>query len=219
MAGRPPAEASVRIQGLLSAVAHFFFVARFTMAKRKTQPKKVEPDRGARPKKVGQVESIRERLDDAAAAILTDFRGLNVGEISQLRSRLRAAGAEYKVVKNTLLERAAESLGIPGLKPYLQGPTAVAFSKRDPIAPARILAEYIRQMKKLEIKAGLVEGRVLTADQIKVLADLPSKNQLLAMALGNMKSPLAGIAGVLVALQRNLVYALDQIRQKQESAA
>lgn len=218
MAGRPPAEASVRIQGLLSAVAHFFFVARFTMARRKTQPKKVEPDRGARPKKVGQVEAIRERLDDAAAAILTDFRGLNVGEISQLRSRLRAAGAEYKVVKNTLLERAAESLGIPGLKPYLQGPTAVAFSKRDPIAPARILAEYIRQMKKLEIKAGLVEGRVLTADQIKVLADLPSKNQLLAIALGNMKSPLAGIAGVLVALQRNLVYALDQIKKQKEVA-
>lgn len=189
------------------------------MAKRKTQAKKAEPDRGARPRKVEQVESIRERLSDAAAAILTDFRGLNVGEISQLRSKLRDAGAEYKVVKNTLLERAAESLGIPGLEPYLQGPTAVAFSKRDPIAPARILAEYIRQMKKLEVKAGLVEGRVLTADQVKALADLPSKNRLLSMVLGNMKSPLAGLAGVLVALQRNLVYALDQIRQKRETAA
>jgi len=188
------------------------------MAKRKSPAKKVEPGRGGRPRKVGQVEAIRERLNDAAAAILTDFRGLNVREISQLRSKLRDAGAEYKVVKNTLLERAAESLGIPGLEPYLQGPTAVAFSRRDPIAPARILAEYIRQMKKLEIKAGLVEGRVLTADQIKALADLPSKNQLLAMAFGNMKSPLAGLAGVLVALQRNLVYALDQIQKRKEVA-
>lgn len=188
------------------------------MAKKKLLTKKTEPDRKTRPRKIGQVESIREKLDDTAAAILTDFRGLNVREISQLRSKLRDAGAEYKVVKNTLLERAADSLGIVGLEPYLQGPTAVAFSKRDPVAPARILAEYIRQMKKLEVKAGLVEGRVLTADQVKALADLPSRNQLLSMAFGNMKSPLVGVASVLVALQRNLVYALDQIRQKQEAA-
>jgi large subunit ribosomal protein L10 len=189
------------------------------MAKKKMLAKKPEPDRKTRPRKVGQVESIRERLDGAAAAILTDFRGLNVGEISQLRTKLRGAGAEYKVVKNTLLERAAETLGISGLEPYLQGPTAVAFSKRDPIAPARILAEYIRLMKKLEVKAGLVEGRVLTAEQVRALADLPSRNQLLAMAFGNMKAPMAGVASVLVALPRNLVYALDQLRQKQEGAA
>lgn len=188
------------------------------MAKKKLLTKKMEPDRKTRPRKVGQVESIREKLDDTAAAILTDFRGLNVREISQLRSKLRDAGAEYKVVKNTLLERAADSLGIVGLEPYLQGPTAVAFSKRDAVAPARILAEYIRQMKKLEVKAGLVEGRVLTADQVRALADLPSRNQLLSMAFANMKSPLVGVASVLVALQRNLVYALDQIRQKQEVA-
>ncbi|MGH2670622.1 MAG: 50S ribosomal protein L10 [bacterium] len=173
----------------------------------------------ARPEKENQVQSIRDRLKVVAAAILTDFRGLNVGEIARLRGKLRDAGVEYKVVKNTLLRRAAQSLGISGLEPYLQGPTAVAFSREDPIAPAKILAEYIRQMKKLELKGGLVEGRVMTADQIRALADLPSKNQLLSMALGNLKSPMAGVAAVLVALQRNLVYSLDQIRQKQESAA
>lgn len=173
----------------------------------------------ARPEKESQVQSIRDRLKVVAAAILTDFRGLNVGEIARLRGKLREAGVEYKVVKNTLLERAAQSLGISGLEPYLQGPTAVAFSREDPIAPAKILVEYIRQMKKLELKGGLVEGRVMTADQIRALADLPSKNQLLSMVLGNLKSPMAGVARVLVALQRNLVYALDQIRQKQESAA
>ncbi|MBI2201177.1 MAG: 50S ribosomal protein L10 [Armatimonadetes bacterium] len=172
----------------------------------------------ARPEKENQVQSIRDRLKVVAAAILTDFRGLNVGEIARLRGKLRDAGVEYKVVKNTLFERAAQSLGISGLEPYLQGPTAVAFSREDPIAPAKILAEYIRQMKKLALKGGLVEGRVMTADQIKALADLPSKNQLLSMVLGNLKSPMAGVAGVLVALQRNLVYALDQIQKQKEAA-
>lgn len=172
-----------------------------------------------RPEKEDQVEKIRDRLKHAAAAILTDFRGLNVREIAQLRGKLREARIEYKVVKNTLLARAAESLGISGLEPYLQGPTAVAFSREDPIAPARILAEYIRLMKKLELKGGLVEGRVMTADQVRALANLPSKSQLLALALGSLMSPIAGVAGVLVALQRSLVYSLDQIRQKQEIAA
>ena len=172
-----------------------------------------------RPEKEGQVQKIRDRLKDAAAAILTDFRGLNVRDIAQLRGKLREAGVEYMVVKNTLLDRAAQSLGISGLEPYLQGPTAVAFSREDPIAPARNLADYIRQMRKLALKGGLVEGRVLTADQVKALADLPSRNQLLAMVFGSLKAPMVGVAGVLVALQRNLVYALDQIRQKQESAA
>lgn len=171
-----------------------------------------------RSEKTQQVEALRTRLKRAAAAILTDFRGLNVAEISQLRSKLREAGAEYKVVKNTLLERAAASLGISGLTQFLEGPTAVAFSRDDPISPAKALQEYIRLMRKLEVKGGLVEGRVLTADQIKALADLPSKGQLLATALGSMRAPLVGLASVLTGLQRNVVYALDQIRRQKEAA-
>ncbi len=173
----------------------------------------------ARPEKVQDVEALRGQLGSAAAAILTDFRGLNVGEIAQLRGKLREAGIEYKVVKNTLLQRAAQSLGVTGLEPFLQGPTAVAFSRSDPVGPARILLEYIRQMRKLEVKGGLVEGRIMTASQIKSLADLPSKPQLLATVLGSMKAPLVALAGVLTGLQRNLVYALDEIRKKQEQAA
>lgn len=172
----------------------------------------------ARPEKVRQVEQLRERLRRTVAAVFTDFRGLNVREIAALRNKLREAGVEYKVVKNTLLERAAESLGIEGLNPYLEGPTAVAFSKDDPISPAKILQEYIRQMRKLEVKGGLVEGRVMSADQIRGLADLPSKPQLLAAALGAMKASVSGLAGVLTGLQRNLVYALDQIRKQKEAA-
>ena len=171
-----------------------------------------------RPEKTKQVEELRHRLKQAAAAILTDFRGLNVAEISQLRSKLREAGAEYKVVKNTLLERAAESLGIKGLKPFLEGPTAVAFSREDPVSPARALQEYIRQMRKLQVKGGLVEGRVLTANQIKALAEMPAKPQMRARVLGTLQAPMYGLMGVLTGLQRNLVYALDQIRRQKEAA-
>ena len=100
----------------------------------------------------------------------------------------------------------------------LQGPTAVAFSRTDPVAPAKLLLEYIRQMRKLEIKGGVVEGQVMTAEQIKRLADVPSRAQLLSSALGSMMSPLVGLVGVLTGLQRNLVYALDQVRKQRESA-
>lgn len=172
----------------------------------------------ARPEKVRQVESIRTWLRTAAAAILTDYRGLNVGEIAQLRGKLREAGTQYKVVKNTLLARAAEELGIKGLEPYLEGPTAVAVSAADPIAPARVIQEYIRQMRKLEVKGAYVEGRVLSADQVKALADMPSKPQMRAIALGALQAPLYGLAGVLTGLPRNLAYALSQI-QKQKDAA
>jgi large subunit ribosomal protein L10 len=172
----------------------------------------------ARAEKVQQTEAIRERLQRSGAIIFTDFRGLNVGEIATLREKLRAAGIEYTVVKNTLLGRAAASLGIEGLDPYLEGPTAAAFSPEDPVAPARILQEYIRAARKLELKGGLVEGRILSADQIKQLADLPTKPELLAKVLGSIVSPLYGLLAVATGLQRNLVYALDQVRQKMEAA-
>jgi len=164
------------------------------------------------------VETLRAWLRHAAAAILTDYRGLTVSELSQLRARLREAGAEYRVVKNTLLRRAVEALGISGLEPYLGGPTAVAVSREDPVAPARALVEFVRQMRKLEIKAALVEGRVLSAEQVRALAEMPPRAQMRALALGALKAPLYGLAGVLGGLPRNLVYALDQIR-KQKAAA
>ncbi len=173
----------------------------------------------ARPEKVQEVEALRARLGQAAAVILTDFRGLNVGELAQLRGKLRDAGVEFKVVKNTLLQRAAQSLGVQGLASFLQGPTAVAFSRTDPVGPAKMLLEYIRQMRKMEIKGGVIEGQVMTADQIKRLADLPSRSHLLSSVLGSMQAPLVGLVGVLTGLQRNLVYAVDQIRAKQEQAA
>jgi large subunit ribosomal protein L10 len=172
-----------------------------------------------RPEKVQQVETLRTRLAHAPAAILADYRGLNVAELAQLRARLRETGADLKVVKNTLFQRAAQSLGIDGLVPFLQGPTAVVFAADDPVAPARVLVDFIRQMRKLEIKGGLVEGRVLSADGIRRLADLPARPQLLAAAAGAVRAPLAGLAGVTAGLPRALLSAVEQIRRAREQAA
>jgi large subunit ribosomal protein L10 len=122
-------------------------------------------------------------------------------------------------VKNTLLQRAEAALGIAGLDPYLEGPTAIAISRDDPVAPAKALQEFIRQMRKLEVKGALVEGRVMNAEQVKSLADLPGKAQMRARVLGALQAPAAGLVGVLQGLQRNLVYALDQIRKQKEAAA
>jgi large subunit ribosomal protein L10 len=189
------------------------------MDKAQTKERRRTATHVARPAKVKDVEVLVSLLGQSSAAILTDFRGLNVRELAELRRKLREAGAEYKVVKNTLLHRAAQSVGVANLAPLLEGPTAIAVSRTDPVAPARILLEYMRQMRKLEIKGGLVEGLILTAAQIKRLADLPARPQLLASALGSMRAPLTSLAGVLSGLQRNLVYALDQIRKRQEQAA
>lgn len=189
------------------------------MAKASTKERHRTATHVARPEKVKDVEVLTGLLGKASAAILTDFRGLTVGELAELRGKLREAGIEYKVVKNTLLRRAAQSVGVASLSPLLEGPTAVAVSPTDPVAPARILLDYIRRMRKLEIKGGLVEGLILNAAQVRGLADLPSRSQLLSSALGSMRAPLSGLAGVLTGLQRNLVYALDQIRKKHEQAA
>ncbi|MGH2668213.1 MAG: 50S ribosomal protein L10, partial [bacterium] len=118
-----------------------------------------------RPEKVSEVEQLQKRLRGAAAVILTDFRGLTVGEITALRRKLREAGAEYRVVKNRLLAIAGKASAIDGLDPYLVGPTAAAFAATDPVAAAKAIQEFIRQTRKLVIKASVVEGRVFNESQ------------------------------------------------------
>ncbi len=171
-----------------------------------------------RPDKVNEVERLQERLRGAVAVILTDFRGLTVGEITVLRGKLREAGAEYRVVKNRLLAIAGKASGIEGLEPYLAGPTAVAFAAADPVAAAKAIQEFIRQTRKLVIKASVVDGRVFDASQTKVLAELPGRPELIARVVGGIAGPLAGLQAVLSGLPRKLVYALDQIRQQRPAA-
>ncbi len=172
----------------------------------------------ARPEKVTEVERLEARLQKASAVILTDFRGLTVGEITTLRGKLREVSAEYRVVKNRLLGIAGKAAGFEGLVPYLEGPTAAAFTSADPVAAAKVIQEFIRQTRKLVIKGSVVSGQVYNEAQTKALADLPGRNELLARVVGGIAGPLAGLQGVLAGLPRKLVYALDQVRQQREAA-
>jgi len=170
-----------------------------------------------RPDKVAEVEALEERLRNSSIVILTDYRGLTVGEIGTLRGKLRGASLEYRVAKNTLLSRAAERVGVVGLEPHLTGPTAVVFGNDDPGVPARVLQDFIRQFRKLEIKGGVVEGQALDAAGVQALATLPTKLELLARVVGAVQGPLYSLVTVLNAAPRGLVTALDAIRKKREA--
>ncbi len=171
-----------------------------------------------KPEKAQVVEALKQELRRARGIVLTDFRGLSVPEMETLRRNLRQHGAEYRVVKNTLLGIAASELGLGALEPFLVGPTAVAVGYDDPTVPARVVQEFIRQHRKLEIKGGVAEGRVLDAAGVRALAELPGRAELLARVAGGVQAPLAGLLAVLVGLPRNLVYALEEIRKKQQGA-
>jgi len=171
-----------------------------------------------RPEKVAMVQEIRDRLSRAQGAVITDYRGLNVGEITELRKQLREAGVEFKVLKNTLTILAAREAGVEDIVPYLTGPTAIAFGYDDPVVAAKIISEFAKKNKDLEIKGGLVEGKVLGPEGVKALADLPSREVLLSMVLRAMQGPIAGMLNVLQGNIRNFVYALEAVRKKKEEA-
>jgi large subunit ribosomal protein L10 len=177
------------------------------MAERTTEPK---------PEKVTAVEELEKQLRASPVVILTDYRGLSVDEIGALRGRLREANVEYRVAKNTLLAIAAERCGYTGLVRFLAGPTAVVFGRDDPSVPARVLQEFIRQYRKLEIKGGVVSGEAVNADEVRLLATLPSRAELLARAVGLIQAPLRAVVVVLSAPARGLVTALDAFRVKRE---
>ncbi len=164
------------------------------------------------------VQEIKEKFTNSQAAVLADYRRLNVAEATKLRRRLREAGCEFRVAKNTLASLAASQVGLEELKPYLEGQVAIAFGT-DPVAPAKILSEFIREIKKMEIKAGVLEGKVIDAKGVKALADLPSREVLLAKVLGGMQAPLYGFAGVLQGTLRSLVYTLEAVRKARAGEA
>jgi large subunit ribosomal protein L10 len=164
------------------------------------------------------IEELKEKFETANVAILADYRGLTVAEATRLRRRLRENGSEFKVAKNTLVGLAAKSKGLDALEPFLEGPVGIAFSS-DPVAPAKVLAEFIRETKKMEIKAGVLDGKVIDAKAVKDLADLPSREVLLAKVLGGMQAPLYGFAGVLQGTLRSFVYALEAVRKQRAGEA
>ncbi len=166
-----------------------------------------------------QVEEIKNKFDGSNAAILTDYRGLNVAEATELRKQLREAGVEYKVLKNTLTKIAINNSGLEDLNEYLEGPVAIAFSEIDPVAPAKILSKFAKEHNNLEIKVGVLEGNVVNKEQLKMLADLPSREELLAQVLRAMQGPISGFANVLQGNIRNLVYVVEAVRKEKEAQA
>jgi large subunit ribosomal protein L10 len=156
------------------------------------------------------VNEAKERLEKANSFLLVDYKGINVEDVTELRKRFRESDVEYKVYKNTLFKRATGELGLEAIHEQLQGTVAVAFGYTDVVAPARVLNQFIKDHPKttISVKAGVVEGTVMDANQMKALGDLPSKEVLLSMLLSALQGSI-----------RNLAYSLDQIREQKEAQA
>ena len=143
------------------------------------------------------VQAIAEDVKDAQAVVLVDYRGLTVAEDTAMRKELREAGVIYKVCKNTMMRRAFEGTEFAGLDEYLEGPSAIAISKDDATAPARIICKFAKDAKALEVKAGVIEGTVYDANGIVELSKVPSREELLSKLLGSLQSPITNLARVL----------------------
>ncbi len=163
------------------------------------------------------IEGIGSKMKAAKGMVFADYRGLTVEQDTELRSALRKAGVEYKVVKNTLTRFAAKENGLEGLDTYLNGPTAMA-SSADAVAPAKILSEFAKKYEKLEIKVGVVEGKVIDVNGVKALAELPPREVLIARVLGGFNAPISGLVNVLNGNIRGLVVALNAIAEQKANA-
>ena len=153
------------------------------------------------------VEEIRAKLSTAKAAVLVDYRGLTVEQDTELRREMRKQGVEYKVLKNTLIKRAADELGMSEFAPFLEGPSAIAFSDTDPVAPAKILSDCIKKTNKMQLKAGYVEGKFCDGKALEAIATLPSREVLIAKMLGSLNAPIC-----------NFLYAINAIMEKKGGA-
>jgi len=172
-----------------------------------------------RPDKVAIVEEITAKLTDSIAVFVSEYRGMSVGQLADLRTPLRAAGAEHKVYKNTLVKLAAQAAGMEGLVEHLVGPTALTFVSGDVAAAAKALTEQAKVTPALVLKGGMMGDTVMSADDLKVLADLPPRDVLLAKFAGALQAPLVKTAGLLQALPRNFAYGLSALVEEREAAA
>ena len=191
------------------------------MSKMAEKKQKAGYDSKVTDKKKAVVAELKEQLTTSKGAVLTSYKGLTVAMDTELRRELRAAGVTYHVVKNTMMNLAAKEAGLEGLNDHLAGTTALAFSKDDAIAPAKVICGFMKKNKLedpgiLTVKAGLVEGKVISDKEVKALANLPSREELIAKLLGSMNAPIANTVGVLSAIIRNFVYVVDAVREKKE---
>jgi len=165
----------------------------------------------ARPEKVAVVEEIRTKLDEADAAVLTEYRGLSVHELADLRASLRPTGTQYKVFKNTLARRAIEGRGLDEITDLFEGPVAIAFVHGDAAAAAKALREFGRNHEALVLKGGLLGERVISPNEIEALAELPSREVMLTQIAGLFQQPLTRAAGLFQAFTRNFAYGVQAL--------
>jgi large subunit ribosomal protein L10 len=174
----------------------------------------------SREKKQQIITEFKDKLSRAQTVIFTSFSGLTVEDETGLRRRFKEADSEYKVYKNTLMTIAAKELGYgDDLIKHFEGPTSVIFGYVDPVAPAKILTEFMKDHKGLEVKVGIVNGKIVSPQEIEALAKLPSREELLAKALGSMKAPITNLVFVLSGTLRSLLYALNAIKEKKQAEA
>jgi large subunit ribosomal protein L10 len=171
-----------------------------------------------RPDKVAIVEEITAKLNDSVAVFVSEYRGMSVGALADLRTPLRDVGAEHKVYKNTLARLAASAAGADALVEHLTGPTALTFVTGDSVAAAKALVDQAKANPALIVKGGLLGDSPMTADDVKALASLPSREELLAQLAGALQAPLVKTAGLLQALPRNFAYGLSALIEQQEAA-
>ncbi len=170
-------------------------------------------------KKAEVIAETRGDLERAQSVVLADYRGLTVQQMGQLRKKLAEREVVIKVIKNTLIKRAADEVGIEGLDAVLTGPTAVAFAYADPVTAAKVMTEAVREFRRIEIKGGILGRVAVTAEGVRSLAELPSREVLLGKLAGTLMAPIQQLAWVLNAPIGNLARALDQVRQQKAQEA
>ncbi len=171
-----------------------------------------------RAQKEERVKDIVADMQNAKLIILTDYRGLDVGEISNLRRELRGKDCKYRVVKNTLSKLAAQEVGLESLHPYLEGPTAIAFGNDDPVEATKALLKWVKETDNLSIKVGLLDGKMLEMKEIENLGAIPPQDVLLAKLCGAFQAPIRGLATALEGNINKLVCVLDNIRREKEAS-
>jgi large subunit ribosomal protein L10 len=159
------------------------------------------------------VAELSQKLSGVKAAFIADYRGINVDQVTRLRRELLAAGVDYRVVKNSLLRLSAKGSQAEVLESYCKGPTAIAMAGTDVVTPAKILVKYADEIAAFDLKAGMLDGKLIDVDGIKALSKLPSREELLAKALSSMNAPASNLVGTLAAIPRSLVQVLNAIGQ------
>lgn len=168
--------------------------------------------------KIAVAEELHKKFSKAKVVIVTDYKGMDVASTNQLRRKLREAGVEYQVVKNTLLARASKDTGVETIRNHFKGPNAIALSYDDPVAPAKVLTEFVKSNPKLEIKVGVLNGKLLNFDDIKALSALPSREALLSQVLSVMNAVPTSFVRVLAGVPVKFLNVLQALKEKKEAA-